>query len=88
MTDNREALTTALAGRRARMMTEGQIDNASLYAGSPMYYYCKYCGVQTDVLPEGWWAKRPSHICADCQTLIDLGWHDRERPVFPQGSPL
>lgn len=29
----------------------GQINNSSLPAGSPMYYYCKYCGTHTETLP-------------------------------------
>jgi len=47
------------------------IDNGSLHAGSPMYYYCKWCGHNSDVLPEGSWAS-PSHVCGACQKLIDL----------------
>lgn len=29
-----------------------KIDNSSLPAGSPMYFYCSFCGCLTDVLPE------------------------------------
>ena len=49
-----------------------QVDNSSLYAGSPMYYYCKFCGVQTDVLPESHFCA-PKRICDPCKVLNDHG---------------
>lgn len=52
-----------------------QIDNSSLYAGSPMYYYCRMCGHQSDVLPESHLA-RPRQLCIDCQLIKDMGWFD------------
>lgn len=69
--------------RRAKSMSEGQIDNGRLYAGSPMYFYCKFCGAQTDVLPENYIFSTPSRVCSECQVLIDLGWHDGKLPQFP-----
>jgi hypothetical protein len=42
------------------------IDNASLPAGSPMYYYCKSCGHQTAVLPENWYLTPPPKFCDWC----------------------
>lgn len=42
------------------------VDNASLPAGSPMYYYCHSCGHQTAVLPEGWWRTPPPKFCEWC----------------------
>ena len=50
-----------------------RIDNASLYAGSPMYYYCYTCGHLSDVLPESHYGT-PSHISNECQALNQLGW--------------
>lgn len=50
-----------------------QIDNSSLHAGSPMYYYCRKCGVETDVLPEGWFGGGPKRICNPCKVLEDHG---------------
>ena len=46
-----------------------QVNNASLPAGSPMYYYCHCCGVQTAVLPEDWYRERPPRYCAECLAL-------------------
>lgn len=50
-----------------------QIDNSSLYAGSPMYFYCALCGGTSDVLPEGYLG-RPRRICVACQEMKDNGW--------------
>ena len=62
MTDNE----TLLAERKAS--APEQVDNGSLPAGSPMYYYCKSCGHQTKVLPEDWWRDedRPPQFCDWC----------------------
>ena len=49
------------------------IDNASLYAGSPMYFYCILCGGISDILSEDYMGS-PRKICADCQELKDNGW--------------
>lgn len=49
-----------------------QIDNSSLRAGSSMYYYCKFCGEQTDVLPESHWGT-PKTVCDPCKVLNDHG---------------
>lgn|GEM_PF-4317413 len=79
----KEGLLEALQERREKSMEVGQVDNASLYAGSPMYYYCKHCGVQVAVKPEDWYEDPPPSTCADCQELLDKGWHDGEKPEFP-----
>jgi len=50
-----------------------QIDNGSLYAGSPMYFYCKSCGHLADTKPESYFTP-PKKLCAECQALKDLGW--------------
>lgn len=38
--------TTPFDRRKAANAKIARIDNAKLYAGSPMYYYCKFCGEQ------------------------------------------
>jgi hypothetical protein len=44
--------------RKRKEANQGkQIKNSSLPAGSPMYYYCKFCSIKTETLPE-------AHICA------------------------
>lgn len=67
----KKAALEALAERRKHQPK--QIDNGSLYAGSPMYYYCKSCGHQADVLPECH-IFPPRKLCSECQALKDLGW--------------
>lgn len=46
----------------------GQKDNSSLYAGSPMFFYCQYCGLESDRLPESY-VGSPSCICQDCNKV-------------------
>ncbi len=50
-----------------------KIDNSSLYAGSPMYYYCNDCGDLAQTLPECH-TQRPDHTCKKCKVLISNGW--------------
>lgn len=71
---SRDFALKALAERRAD--PPDQINNASLYAGSNMYYYCISCGHLSDVLPELWDPRvtQPKKICNECQALKDLGW--------------
>lgn len=68
----REHALAMLAERRASRPEK--IDNASLPAGSSMYYYCRACGHQADVLSEGWFLYPPKKLCSECQALADLGW--------------
>jgi hypothetical protein len=49
-----------------------QIDNSTLRAGSSMYYYCKFCGVHTETLPESHW-DAPKIICDPCDILHTHG---------------
>lgn len=61
--------------RKRKAHPPKQIDNASLYAGSPMYYYCIMCGWTSDVLPESF-VGTPKHLCSECQKIKDMGWFD------------
>lgn len=54
-----------LAARRAS--APEQIDNATLYAGSPMYYYCHSCGHLAAEMPEDWWEHPPPSNCDWCR---------------------
>jgi hypothetical protein len=66
--------TAALEALRKRRANQPKrIDNSSLYAGSPMYYYCKSCGHLADCLPESHWGP-PAQLCGECEALKDLGW--------------
>lgn len=49
-----------------------QIDNSSLFAGSPMYYYCKQCGEHLCTLPESH-IHCPPNVCDPCKILLDHG---------------
>ncbi len=61
----------ALEARRANKPE--QINNANLYAGSPVYYYCRSCGHLADKLSETHF-KAPKRLCDECQALKDCGW--------------
>lgn len=61
----------ALAKRRENQPK--RISNSSLYAGSPMYFYCKSCGHLADEKPESY-IFPPKSLCDECQALKDLGW--------------
>jgi len=63
----------ALAERRKKNRKAEKIDNSSLHAGSPMYFYCKGCDELADTLPENY-ISRPKKLCDECQALQDLGW--------------
>ena len=72
--NGKEAALLALRDRRKESAKEGyRIDNSSLPAGSPMYFYCISCGCVADVLPESYNCQ-PRKLCEECQALKDLGW--------------
>jgi len=60
-----------LQKRRKRNEGREKIDNGSLRAGSPMYFYCITCG-EVIVVPEDY-TSRPK-LCPECRALKDLGW--------------
>lgn len=70
-TDGKEAATQALQARRESK--PDQIDNASLPAGAPMYFYCISCGHLADTLPESY-ISPPRKLCEECRAMKDLGW--------------
>lgn len=49
-----------------------QIDNSSLPAGAPMFYYCRFCGAHICTLPEGH-TQLISTVCHPCKILRDHG---------------
>lgn len=67
----REDLIAAFWARRMRFWGH-QIDNATLYAGSPMYFYCRHCGVETERLPETYTCI-PLTLCGSCTFLERQG---------------
>lgn len=48
-----------------------QVDNGSLHAGAPMYYYCRLCGHLAATMSEGHWGSPPKH-CKECTELIEV----------------
>jgi hypothetical protein len=68
---SKEQALKALEKRKAH--PPKRVDNASLYAGSPMYYYCRSCGALADVLGEEH-ISPPRHLCDDCEEMKDKGW--------------
>jgi hypothetical protein len=67
----KRASLTALKLRRATQPQ--QIDNASLPAGAPMYFYCKSCGHLADTKPE-LYTDPVKQLCGECQAMKDCGW--------------
>lgn len=70
-TKGRVAALKALEQRRANKPEK--VNNASLPAGSPMYFYCISCDWEAAVLPEGY-VSRPPKLCAECKAMSELGW--------------
>ena len=68
----KEAALKALKERKEKNRDREKVDNSKLYAGSPMYYYCKACGEEI-VLPETHICPAPS-LCRECHALKDCGW--------------
>ena len=66
----KEKALIALQERQANPPTK--INNWELYAGSPMYYYCKICDGEI-VLPESFTCAVPK-LCNECDFLKEMGW--------------
>lgn len=74
MLDKKIAFETFVE-RYNQFSKEKKIDNASLYAGSPMYFYCKGCTKHIATLPENY-INPPRRYCEPCQVLADHGLMD------------
>lgn len=57
--------------RREKNKDIKRVNNASLYVGSPMYFYCITCGEEM-LEPEGYISR--STICSECRVLKELDW--------------
>jgi len=66
--------------RKAHNAEKKMIDNASLHAGSPMYYYCDFCCDDTQTLPESHTCA-PKTVCDPCKMLRDHGIIDNRGSV-------
>lgn len=61
--------TIALEKLAERIKTKPTpVDNSSLYAGSPMFFYCKVCGHPSDTKDESY-VTPPLKYCGPCQEL-------------------
>ncbi len=58
--------------RKKENSKKEQINNSSLRAGSPMYYYCRFCGGHTETLPENHFGAGKT-VCDPCKVLRDHG---------------
>lgn len=58
-----------------------KVDNAGLHAGSPCYFYCKACGIPTEVLIEKFIFK-PHQYCSQCQGLQEKGWLEEAKDMI------
>lgn len=66
-----EKAQKALEERKERAKGLKRVRNEDLHAGSPMYFYCTDCGLESDVLPEGF-TERPRRRCRACESLRRL----------------
>jgi|GEM_PF-3256399 len=61
-------------GRRRRLAAGiEKVDNSALHAGAPMYFYCRHCGLPTEILPEDY-VFPPTTECSQCRGLKIEGW--------------
>lgn len=73
MTEVHQTMLAGLTRRRREAKSIKKINNAMLYAGSPMHYYCKLCGLHAATLPECHTCPAPNY-CAPCKTMIEAGF--------------
>lgn len=75
MADEKEVAVGDFFRRKKENSQRPQKDNSALYAGSPMYYYCRHCGAE-DVKPECFDPRTDpiKNPCDDCKTLVSKGW--------------
>lgn len=50
-----------------------KVDNSALHAGAPMYFYCRHCGLPTEILPEDY-VFPPITECSQSRGLKTEGW--------------
>ena len=50
-----------------------QVNKTDFQAGSPMYFYCRHCGIPTEVLPDDSLFP-PMLECSQCLGLKSEGW--------------
>ena len=75
VSSSREEAIRALAVRREQARKKGQVNNAKLHAGQPMYYYCGLCGLVASVMHEEWDPRfeKPRDHCKPCEAEMKEG---------------
>lgn len=58
--------------KRVKENAGKQVNNSSLPAGSPMFYYCRFCGAHICTLPE-LHTQFVRDICTPCDALLTHG---------------
>ena len=61
--------------RRKKFVDEKvkKVNNSTLPAGSPVFTYCRHCGIPLEKLPEDY-LFRPYSTCSQCSGLENEGW--------------
>ena len=73
MSEAQETMLAGLERRKEESKTIEKIDSSTLYAGSPMYYYCRMCGLLAATLPESHIEPAPRH-CEPCKVMVNQGY--------------
>lgn len=72
MTRKQQACEQFVRRRRLCQQIE-KINNSDLDSGSPLYFYCRHCGIPTEILPEDF-IFPPMLECSQCLGLKAEGW--------------
>ena len=72
-TGSKEAAIEQFGRRRRLAAGIEKTENADLPAGSPMYFYCRHCGLPIEILPEDY-VFPPTTECSQCRGLKSEGW--------------
>lgn len=74
MNFDRNTAVTDFYRRKEENNRKGRVNNGSLWAGAPMYYYCRHCGA-IDIKPENF-DPRYNPVkdpCDKCKELLENG---------------
>jgi hypothetical protein len=69
----KEAALRQFKRRRDFALKQENYNNEELPAGSPVYVYCKHCGILIERLPEDYLFP-PFNECSQCAGLKQKGW--------------
>lgn len=70
---SKEAAIEQFSRRQRIAVGIEKTENCDLPAGSPMYFYCRHCGIPTEILPEDY-VFPPIAECSQCRGLKNEGW--------------